>query len=281
MQERQSKRLTPTQAEAVLRRAAELNAAGLHGGRSQGISPEALAEAAKRAGISEEGVLQALSECAGGRSVEPRTLPHRLYGYSRVKIERQLGIPAWMARERLEHMLRFEQGLKLRRSTDSGSLWDPGDALGVLRRALDLSGERPLLKARCIELLVDERPGGCGVELVADLYEQRGEYISLAGILGATLSLPAAIAGVYEPLYLLALPPALAVPGLGFKLAYGNIREETRSVLGSLIGDLEQPVDVPDDRRRDRYRGGTQEGRQAPRFSKRRQAARRGGGHQD
>lgn len=179
-----------------------------------------------------------------------------------------------MAREHLENLLRAEQGLKLRRSTDSGSLWDPGDALGVLRRALDLPGERPLLKARYIELVVDERPGGCGVELIADLYEQRSEYLSLAGILGATLSLPAAIAGVYEPLYLLALPPALAMPGLGFRLAYGSVREEARRVMDAMIESSEYPPDAPAGQR-ERHRGGTQERRQAPRFSNSRQAARR------
>lgn len=281
MQERQSRRLSPAQAEAVLRRAAELNAVELRGGgRSQGVSPEALIEAADRAGIPEERVRRALSERASGRAAEPRTLPRRLYGYSRIKIERQLGIPAWLARERLEHLLRAEQGLKLRRSADSGSLWDPGDALGVVRRALDFSGDRPLLKARCIELLVDERAGGCGVEMIADLYEQRGEYLSLAGILGATLSLPAAIAGVYEPLYLLALPPALAVPGLGFKLAYGSVREETRSVLEGLIEAVEEPPDVPSGQR-ERHRGGTQERRRVPRFSARSEAARRGRDERD
>lgn len=282
MQERHNKRLSPSQAEAVLRRAAELNASELRGGgRSRGVSPEALIETAGRAGIPEVQLRRALSELASGRAAEPRTLPHRLYGYSRIKTERQIGIPAWLARERLEHMLRVEQGLKLRRSGDSGSLWDPGDVLGVVRRALDFSGERLLLKARCIELLVDERPEGCGVELIADLYEQRGEYLSLAGILGATLSLPAAIAGVYEPLYLLALPPAIAVPGLGFKLAYGNVREETRSVLDSLIEAAEEPFDAPAGQR-ERHRGGTQERRQVPRFSSsRREAARRGRGGRD
>lgn len=276
MQERQNRRLGPAQAEAVLRRAAELNASELRGGHSRGVSPEALIEAAGRAGIPEEQSRRALSELASGRAAEPRNLSHRLYGHSRVKIERQLGIPAWLARERVEHVLRVEQGLKLRRSTESGSLWDPGDVLGVIRRALDFSGERPLLKARCVELLVDDRPGGCGVELTADLYEQRGEYLSLAGILGATLSLPAAIAGVYEPLYLLALPPAIAVPGLGFKLAYGNVREETRSVLDSLIEAIEEPADAPAGGH-ERHRGGTQERRRMSRFSSsRREAARRG-----
>ncbi len=217
---------------------------------------------------------EAISERASGRYAEAQTLTHRLYGHSRVRIERQLGTPPQLARERLEHLLRAEQGLKMRRSTDSGSLWDPGDALGMLRRALDLPGERPLLKARCIELVVDERPGGCGVEMTADLYEQRGEYLSLAGILGATLSIPAAIAGVYEPLYLLALPPAVAVPGLGFKLAYGSVREEARRVMNTLIETSERPVEAPVGQR-DRHRGGTQERRQAPRFSNSRQAARR------
>ena len=248
-------RLGPAQAEAALRRAAELNASsGVRGGRSRSISPEALAEAADRAGIPKERVHQAISERASGLSMEPRNLSHRIYGYSRIKIERQLGIPARLARERLENLLRVEQGLKLRRSTESGSLWDPGDALGVVRRALDFSGDRPLLKARCIELLVDERSGGCGVELTADLYEQRGEYLSLAGIIGATLSLPAAIAGVYEPLYLLALPAALVVPGLGFKLAYGSAREEAMSVMEDLIEASEGPVESPVSQR-ERHRG--------------------------
>lgn len=156
MQEHQNKRLGVAQAEAVLRRAAELNAARLRGGRSRPISPEALVEAADRAGIPEEQSRRTLSELAGDRVVETRNLPYRLYGHSRVKIERELGVPPWLARERLEHGLRVEQGLKLRRSTDLGSLWDPGDVLGVVRRALDFSGDRPLLKARCVELLVDE-----------------------------------------------------------------------------------------------------------------------------
>lgn len=279
--ERYNGRLSPEQAESVLRRAAELNAVEPRGrGRSRDISPEALTEAADRAGIPRERVRQALAERASGRYAEPRTVPRRLYGHSRVRVERQLETPAWLARERIENLLRGEQGLKLRRSTDSGSLWDPGDALGVVRRALDFSGERPLLKARCIELLTDERPGGCGVELTADLYEQRGEYLSLAGIVGATLSIPTAIAGVYEPLYLLALPPAIAVPGVGFKLAYGGVREEIHGVLENLIEDSLQPSESPA-RKRERHRGGTQERRQPPRFSNSRESARRSRYRQD
>lgn len=124
-----------------------------------------------------------------------------------------------------------------------------------------------------------ERPGGCGIELAADLYEQRGEYLSLAGILWATLSLPAAIAGVYEPLYLLALPPAVVAPGFGFKLAYGNAREEARSTLEILIESVEGSGEAAGGATasgRERHRGGTQE-RQRSRFYAPRQAARRRG----
>lgn len=230
-------------------------------------------DAADLAGIPEEQVRRALGELASGRSAEPRTLSRRLFGRSRVTVERELNAPAWLARERLEHLLRVDQGLKLRRSTDSGSLWDAGDDLGVVRRALDFSGERPLLKARCIELLVDERPGGrSSAKLITDLYEQRGEHLSLAGILAATLSLPAAIAGVYEPLYLLAFPPALALPGLGFKLAYGNARGEASVAMEAVMEAVEEPEDRASSRApasHERHRGGTRE-RRMPRFSQRR-----------
>lgn len=264
MTENQNRRLSPSQAEAVLRRASELNADEPRREGRQGISPGALIEAADLAGIPEEQVRRALGELASGRSAEPRTLPRRLYGRSRIKVERELGVPAWLARELLERALRVDQGLKLRRSTGSGSLWDPGDALGVVRRALDFSGERPLLKARCLELVVVERAGGCGVQVVADLYEQRAEHLSLAGILAATLSLPAAIAGVYEPLYLLTLPPAVALPGLVFKLAYGSALAETRGVVETLLESVEEPTNEaggPPPDVRDRHRGGTQERR--------------------
>lgn len=277
MSERQHRRLSPAQAEAVLRRAAELNADESRGSGSRSISPADLMDAADLAGIPEEQVRRALGELASGRSAEPRTLSRRLFGKSRVTVERELNAPAWLARERLEHLLRVDQGLKLRRGTESGSLWDAGDEIGVVRRALDFSGERPLLKARCIELLVDERPGGrSSAKLIADLYEQRGEHLSLAGILAATLSLPAAIAGVYEPLYLLAFPPALAVPGLGFKLAYGNARGEASGALEAVLEAVEEPEDRAVSgatTSRERHRGGTRE-RRVPRFSQRRAESR-------
>lgn len=273
MSERQHRRLSPAQAEAVLRRAAELNADESRGGGSRSISPADLMDTADLAGIPEEQVRRALGELSSVRASEPRTLSRWLFGRSRVTVERELNAPAWLARERLEHLLKVDQGLKLRRSTESGSLWDAGDDLGVVRRALDFSGERPLLKARCIELLVDERPGGrSGAKIIADLYEQRGEHLSLAGILGATLSIPAAIAGVYEPLYLLAFPPALALPGLGFKLAYANARGEASGALEAVLEAVEEPEDravsgAPASR--ERHRGGTRE-RRVPRFSPRR-----------
>ena len=118
--------------------------------------------------------------------------------------------PAEGTREYLEGLLRLQQGLKLRRKTEVGSLWDPGDELGVVRRTLDFSGDRTLLKARSVELRVEglgeER---CEANLTADLSNQRGEYISLAGILGATLAALFMLAGMQSPLFLLGVLPML------------------------------------------------------------------------
>src|SRR3712207_9522126 len=93
--------------------------------------------------------------------------------------------------------------------------------LGVVRRTLDFSGDRALLKAHSVELRVEEiDEDRCDANLTADLSNQRGEYLSLGGILGATLAILFVLAGAQNPLFLLGAPPALAAPGLGFRFAY-------------------------------------------------------------
>src|SRR3990170_216397 len=73
-----------------------------------------------------------------------------------------------------------------------------GIAESDVRRALDFSGHHTLLKVRSLELRVEDVGyGRSGISLIADVSNQRGEQLSLSGILGATLALPLAIAGVY------------------------------------------------------------------------------------
>ena len=235
-------RLTPAEVEIVLRRAAEWNA---HRKGSDtfaySISPEVLVQVAAAAGIAESDVRRALVELFSDRTFEPDTLACKLYGKSRLKAVREVERPAEATRTRLEDFLRHKQGLKLRRKTEANSLWDAGDPLGTVRRALDFSGHHTLLKARSLELRVEDVGyGRSGISLIADVSNQRGEQLSLGGILGATVALPLAIAGVYDLLYFLAVVPAFVAPGLGFKLAYKKTCADVRQALDALLDAAEE-----------------------------------------
>ena len=237
------KRLTPAEAEIVLRRAAELSAQR-RGSISEAysISPEVLVQVAASIGIAERDVRRALSELFHDETVEPYTLARQLYGPARLKVVREVEKPAQATRAHLEDLLRQQQGLKLRRKTEASSLWDAtGDFVDAVRRALDFSGHHSLLKARSVELRVEDVGyGHSGVNLTADVANQRGEYLSLSGVLGATLALPLAIAGVYNGLYFLGIIPALVAPAVGFKLAYEKVCAEVRQAMDSILDAVEE-----------------------------------------
>lgn len=237
------KYLTPAEVELVLRRAARLGSRRYTLGLSRNgrVTPEMLLKAAGMVGIEEDGVRRALADLRSERAAEPDSLSKKLYGPARIRAARDMDQHPEDVRRRLENRLRLDQGLKLRQRTEASSLYDPGDMLGAVRRALDLSNERALLKARSVELRVEEAQAGrCEANLTADVSGQRGEYLSLGGIIGATLAIPLAIAGVYNPLYFLLVLPALLVPGVIFKLAYNKTCADIRRVMDDLLDDAEQ-----------------------------------------
>jgi hypothetical protein len=265
------KRLRPDEVEMILRRASELNSRRWTRGSydSTSVSPEVLVQVAAAAGIPEQDVRRAMWDMASEKTAEPRSFARKFYGLARLRAVREVERPAEGAREYLEGLLRLEQGLKLRRKTEVGSLWDPGDELGVVRRTLDFSGDRTLLKARLVELRVEgfgeER---CEANLTADLSNQRGEYLSLAGILGATLAALFVLAGMQSPLFFLGVLPGLAAPALGFRFAYGRACLEIRRTLDFLLDAVEesQPQEEPPDRG-DRPSGQIQGLKPIPRFA--------------
>ena len=236
------KRLSPGEVEAVLRRAAELNSRR-EDRRSMdfaSVPPGSVLQIATAAGIPEDCVRRAIEDHYAQKPAEPETLAMKLYGSARLRVVREIEGRATDTREHLEYVLRREQGLKLRRSTEEGSMWDSGDALGAVRRALDFSGQRTLLKTDAVELVVEDiEVERCGANLTADATGQRSEYLSLGALVGATLALPVAIAGVQEPLFLLGILPAIAAPGIGFRLAYEKARREIRRTLNDLLDDAE------------------------------------------
>jgi hypothetical protein len=238
-----TKRLRPAEVEMILRRAAELNARrwsrDSHGMPS--VSTEVLVQVAAAAGIPEQDVRRAMWDLASEKTAEPHTFAWKFYGPARLRAIREVERPPEKTLEHLESLLRLEQGLKLRRKTEASSLWDSGDLLGVVRRTLDFSGHRALLKTQSVELRVEEiDEDRCGANLTADMSNQRGEYLSLGGILGATLAVLFVLAGVQNPLFFLGVLPTLAAPGLGFKFAYHRACAEIRRSLEDLLDAAEE-----------------------------------------
>jgi hypothetical protein len=265
------RRLRPAEVEMILRRASELNSSrwtrGSHDTPS--VSPEVLVQVAAAAGIPEQDVHRAMWDMASEKTAEPHSFARKYYGQARLRAVREVERPAEGAREYLEGLLRLQQGLKLRRKTEVGSLWDPGDELGVVRRTLDFSGDRNLLKARQIELRVEGfGEKRCQANLTADLSNQRGEYLSLAGILGATLAVLFILAGMQSPLFFLGVLPGIAAPALGFRIAYSRACLEIRRALDDLLDAVEasQPQEAGQDRG-DRPRGQIQGLKPIPKFA--------------
>jgi hypothetical protein len=270
--EGKDKRLRPAEVEMILRRAAELNSRRWYRSSNEtpSVSPEVLVQVAAAAGIPEQDVRRAMWDMASEKTAEPHSFTRKFYGPARLRAVREVERPAERTREHLEGLLRLEQGLKLRRKSEVTSLWDSGDELGVVRRTLDFSGRRTLLKARIVELSVEGvEEDRCVANLTADLSNQRGEYLSLAGILGATLAVLFILAGMQSPLFFLGVLPGLAAPALGFKVAYSRACLEIRRALDDLLDvvevippDEEEPQD-----RGDRPPGQIQGLKPIPRFA--------------
>ena len=118
---------------------------------------------------------------------------------------------------------------------------------GTVRRTMDFSDHRALFKVRSVELRVREASETRSqAYLTADFSNQRSEYLSLGGIVGATLAVPIAIAGVYNPLVLSCwFRRPSPRPGLGFKLAYNKACAEIRRVLDFVLDAAERTPSYP------------------------------------
>ncbi len=231
------RKLRPSELEAVLRRSSQLNSLRWSRTRKDGpvISPQVAAQVAAAAGIPEEDVRRALGELFTRKAADPPSLHRTLLGPARVRAVRDIPHPAWQTNEFLEELLHRDAELKLRYRSGGASVWEPGSAGSVMRRTLDISADRPLLKTRNVELMIEETDEGrCAVDFIADLSNQRSEQASLAVLLGVTFAVMFLLAGIQNPLFLLGIVPALLAPAGGFRLAYAKSRHDTLRVLDAL-----------------------------------------------
>jgi hypothetical protein len=78
----------------------------------------------------------------------------------------------------------------------------------------------------------------------------------LGGLLGATFAVPPPIAGLVEWPYFLAVPPAVAASGFGFRLAYMKACADMRRALDSVLDAAEEGPSVERAGRREERRIG-------------------------
>lgn len=248
-------RLTRDDLEAVLRRAAELEATT--GSEIPDLSEEDVLRLAAEVGLSEESVRRALAEhfaaSAGGRLLTESRGPARICGPGLVVAIRTVEGSADELRGRLESHFREKESLRLVRRVSTGSLWEPDRGVVVsIVRSVDLQGRGyRLAKARSLEIRVVELGADHSqVTLVANLGKQRAEWFWGLGIGvgggGAAMLGAAAFAAD-----LLALGLASAVWwGGALWLArggYGRTVERIRITLEGLLDRLEhgEPLEPP------------------------------------
>lgn len=234
------RRLRPSEVEAVLRRSAELNSRRWSRLRNEGggstVSGEVVVQVAASAGIPEDDARRALQEVFSRKAADPPSYQRTLLGSARVRAVREVEHPADQTSEYLEELLRRDAELKLRHKSEGVTVWEPGSAGGMMRRTLDISADRPLLKTRSVELVVEESGDErrCTVDFIADLSNQRSEQTSLAVLIGVTLALMFFLAGIQNPVFLLGVIPALLAPSGAFRLAFMKSRHDTLRVLDAL-----------------------------------------------
>ena len=91
--------------------------------------PEVLVQVAAAAGIPEQDVRRAMWDMASEKTAEPHSFASVLRsGTTACRAGR--GSSRRGRQRRPRRVAALEQGLKLRRKTELGSLWDPGDELG-------------------------------------------------------------------------------------------------------------------------------------------------------
>jgi hypothetical protein len=237
--------LTPDDAAAVLRRAAELDTPSLE--QHDVLDEQVVRDAAREVGLSDAAVEQAVSEWrAGALAPLPPLPPDRRLGLpGSVAVEARLALPPAQAAERLDAWLRG-QWFELRRTRGNESEWAPRSGpLASARRAADLDRRIRLRGVGRLRACVAPAESGSRVRLVAHVEGVR--WGLLTGLVatpavvafGVVGTAAAALGGDPMPEVLLALPAAGGAGGLGWFAASAALQgRRTR-----LEEDLERAMD--------------------------------------
>lgn len=239
--------LSPDDAAAVLRRAAELDTTPLE--EQDALDEDVVRAAAREVGLSERAVAQAVQEWrAGALAPLPELLPDRRLGLlATTAASRVVDVPAERALGSLDAWLRA-QWFERRRVRGAESEWAPRPGVvAAARRLADVQGRLRLSSVRRLRVCVAPAAGGARVRLVADLADHRngllaGLVATPALVVGAGVGVAVGLPGDALPEVLLAGPAALLGGGAGWlgarkamDVKRAQVHEELERALDELV----------------------------------------------
>lgn len=236
--------LTPDDAAAVLRRAAELDTPSLE--EFDVLDEQVVREAAREVGLSESAVEQAVTEWRSGVLAPlPALPPDRRAGLpGTLAVQGQVALSPQVAEERLAAWLRG-QWFERRRTRGAESEWAPRrGVLASARRAADLDRRLVLSGVGRLRVCVAPAASGARVRLVADLGDTRrglltGLVAAPAVLVGGGVGVALGLSGGAGLEVAAALPAALGAGGLGWVGAQRVLRSRLRELEEELERVLE------------------------------------------
>ncbi|HJZ84246.1 MAG TPA: hypothetical protein VKN99_03705 [Polyangia bacterium] len=220
-------KLTRTQLELVLRRAAELEQSG--GQADELVSEEEAERAGLEAGLSREALQRALAEVrVGGLApAAPPTALDRTIGPAALVVERVVPGPLAEVRARVERFLRG-QLMRVKRNFGDRVVWQQAQGFWPgLVRAFDWSRQYALAQGVEIESAITEEPDGSGRVRVRMKLDVRALRRTRAGAAAAGLVLGAG--AVVSGLFLHAIASELVVLAAGGGLAGVSVLASRRA----------------------------------------------------
>ena len=227
--------MTPDEAAAVLRRAAEIQAAAdLR--PADALDAAAVVQMGKELGLGEHAMRIALHERRIESASSPRTFPRLLGLDSQVLVERHVPLSADAAQAALGQWLR-RQWMQRQRSEPDRTTWRARRGpVADLRRGLDVLRTLELKGVDAVEVRTDAEGAGTRVSVAVSLTGARTEALALLVALpaGAVGGLAVLVGLVAAPEALLALPLAGAAGGAGWLGARAAVEARKRQVVESV-----------------------------------------------
>jgi hypothetical protein len=233
--------LTPDEAAAVLRRAAELDAADLE--RDGGLDTAAVLQLGSELGLREDAVRTALAEHRRLGLTSSDAAPVRLGLDAEVLMVRHVRAGPTAVQAHVGSWLEA-QLMQRQRSRAGVTTWRPRRGMAAdLRRGLDLMRTLELKGVGSVRVTTQPEGAGTHVAVGVSLTGARSELLGLAvalpaGVVGAVAVVAGVVAG---PEALLGLPLAGAAGGagwLGARAALTSRRRQVAEAVEGLLDDL-------------------------------------------